>query len=200
VSARAGRGPVDLAKAARAIDDFLGALGLDPKSDPELRETGRRVAQAYAQELLDGYDQEPAAILAEHTASSSRGLVMVAHVPVATMCPHHLLPALGVAHVGYLPGERVVGLGALGLLVDCFARRLTLQEDLCQNVADALITHLGARGAGCAADLAQGCVTARGERRHGARSYTVATAGVLATDEGARREWLALVPGPRAEP
>jgi len=192
------RGPVDLSKAARAIEEFLEALGLDPKREPELRETGRRVADAYANELLDGYAQDPAAILAEHTASTSRGLVMVAHLPLATMCPHHLLPALGVAHVGYLPGEHVVGLGALGQLVDCFSRRLTLQEDLCQNVADALVTHLGARGAGCAADLVQACVNARGERRHGARSFTVATAGTLAVDDGARREWLALVPPPRS--
>ena len=67
------RGPVDLSKAARAIEEFLEALGLDPHHEPELRETGRRVADAYANELLDGYAQDPAAILAEHTASTSRG-------------------------------------------------------------------------------------------------------------------------------
>lgn len=167
----------DLDRAARAIEDFLTALGHPPSSDPELRETGRRVAEAYAEELLAGYAEEPATILADATASTAPGLVLVTDVSTTAVCPHHLLPASGVAHVGYLPGERVVGLGALARLVHCFARRLILQEDLGQRVADALVTHLGAKAAACALDLSPTCMVARGERAHGAHAISVAYAG-----------------------
>lgn len=168
---------VDVEAAARAIDAFLAALGHPPQSDPELRGTGRRVAEAYAHELLTGYAEDPAAILADATASDAPGLVVVTDVRVTTMCPHHLLPASGVAHVGYLPGARVVGLGALARVVQCFARRLILQEDLGAKVADALVRHLGAKAAACALDLSPTCMTARGEREHGARAVSVAYAG-----------------------
>ncbi|MBX3249735.1 MAG: GTP cyclohydrolase I [Myxococcales bacterium] len=167
----------DLERASRAIEDFLTALGHPPGSDPELSETGRRVAEAFAAELLTGYADDPAAILADATASVAPGLVLVTDVSTTVVCPHHLLPATGVAHVGYLPGERVVGLGALARLVHCFARRLILQEDLGQRVADALVTHLGAKAAACALDLSPTCMIARGERAHGARAVSVAYAG-----------------------
>jgi GTP cyclohydrolase I len=185
---------VDLDAAARAIERFLVAVGAPVGSDPELVGTGRRVAEAFALDLLSGYRDDPAAILREATASPTRGLVVVTGLSAATICPHHLLPAMGVVHVGYLPGARVVGLGALGRLVDCFSRRLTLQEDLGQSVADALVEHLGAVGAGCVVDMVPACVVARGERRHGARAYTVAVAGAMATDPRLRAELLAAVP------
>jgi GTP cyclohydrolase I len=107
---------------------------------------------------------------------------------------------MGVVHVGYLPGDRVVGLGALGKLVDCFSRRLALQEDLGQRVADALVEHLGAVGAGCVVDMVPACMAARGDRRHGARAYTVAFAGAMASDPRLRGELLAAVPRAGAAP
>lgn len=182
----------DLARAARAIDEFLDAIGA-PSGDPELRGTGRRVAEAFAQDLLAGYAMDPAAILAESTSSRAGGLVVVRDVATTTMCPHHLLPATGVVHVAYLPGEKVVGLGALARVVDCYARRLILQEDLGQQIADALVLHLGARGAGAIVDLAPTCVIARGDRRHGARAVTSAFAGSMADDPTLRAEmWSAI--------
>ena len=108
--------------------------------------------------------------------------MIVRDVAASIVCPHHLLPATGVVHVGYVPGNRVVGLGALARLVDCFARRLTLQETLVQNVASALVGHLGARGAVCVADMSPSCLTARGERQAWARVVTVGTAGSADTD------------------
>lgn len=188
------RGAPDVERAARAIDDFLRALGHPPESDPELRETGIRVARAFAEELLSGYAMDPAQILAERTASTATGMVVLTSVRATTVCPHHLLPATGVVHLGYLPGGAVVGLGALGRLVDCYARRLVLQEDLARAIADALVAHLGARGAGCVVDLEQACVVARGERRHGARAVTMAFAGSMASDPQARAELLAALP------
>jgi GTP cyclohydrolase I len=106
-------------------------------------------------------------------------LVAVRDIQVVIMCPHHLMPATGVVHVAYAPGARVVGLGALGRLVNCFARRLTLQESLVQSVADALIAHAGARGAACAAELAPTCLTAREEHCHAASALSIATAGEM---------------------
>lgn len=185
---------LDLPRAARAIDDFLEAIGAPVGSDPELSGTGRRVAEAYALDLLCGYGADPAAILAEATSSDSPGLVVVTNVAASTVCPHHLLPAMGRVHVGYLPGERVVGLGAIGRLVDCFSRRLSLQEDIGQRIADALVTHLGARAAGVGIDFVQTCVTTRGERRHGARAYTLAFAGLYVDDVAARAELVHLFP------
>jgi GTP cyclohydrolase I len=138
------------------------------------------VAEAFANDLLRGYRDDPAAILAEATASDAPGLVVLTGIAAATTCPHHLMPATGVVHVAYLPGGRVVGLGALARIVDCFSRRLALQEDLGRSIARALITHLGARGAAAIVDLAPTCLTARGERRHGARAITVAYEGEMA--------------------
>lgn len=180
---------VDLAGAAQAIERFLVAVGA-PEGDPELAGTGARVAEAFANDLLSGYDLDPKEILADRASSHAPGLVLVTHVATTTMCPHHLLPATGVTHVGYWPGDGVVGLGAVARLVDCYARRFALQEDLGQNVADALVTHLGARGAGVVVDLSPACMTARGDRRHGARAVTTAFAGAAQKDAAMRAELL----------
>jgi GTP cyclohydrolase I len=191
---RADGAAVDLPRAARAIDDFLRAIGAPVDHDPELAGTGRRVADAFALDLLSGYRDDPSKILAEATASRSRGLVVVTDLAASTLCPHHLLPAMGRVHVGYLPGERVVGLGALGRLVDCFSRRLSLQEDIGQQIADALVRELGARAAGVAIDFVQACVAARGERRQGAHAYTLAFAGSYLDDVALRGELVHMFP------
>ncbi|HJL00475.1 MAG TPA: GTP cyclohydrolase I [Polyangiaceae bacterium LLY-WYZ-15_(1-7)] len=169
--------PPDLQRAAEAIEAFLEALGHPPSSDPELAETGRRVAEAWANDLLAGYREDPAAILADTCASEAPGLVAVTGIATTAVCPHHLLPATGVVHVAYLPRAKVVGLGALGRLIHARARRMVLQEDLGQQIADDLVAHLDARAAGCLVDLVPTCMTARGGREVQARAITVAFAG-----------------------
>jgi GTP cyclohydrolase IA len=185
----------DLALAARCIDDFLDALGVDRSSDPELDRTGERVAEAFANDLLAGYALDPHTVLSERIPHTGSSLVVVASIQTVVMCPHHLLPAPGVVHVGYAPSETVVGLGSVARLVQCFSQRLVLQETLAQQIADALVTILGARGAGCVARLSPTCLTARGERKHGAEVVTVATAGTFQHDATARAEFLAVLPG-----
>lgn len=182
-----GTRKIDLPRAARAIEDFLEAIGA-PEGDPELKGTGARVAEAFANDLLSGYDLDPKVILSDRAGSGAPGLVLVTSVATTTVCPHHLLPASGLTHVGYWPGDGVVGLGAIARLVDCYARRLALQEDLGQQIADALVTHLGARGAGVVVDLSPACMTTRGERRHGARALTTAFAGAAVNDASLRAE------------
>ncbi len=182
---------VDRAAAAAAIEAFLTALGHPPDSDPELAETGARVAEAFGEDLLAGYRMDPAKILRETCGvdGESEGLVALCDIQTTIVCPHHLLPATGAVHVGYLPGDSLVGLGALGRLVQCHARRLALQEDVCRDIARSLVLHAGARAAACTADLAPACVRARGDRQAHARSVTMAYAGDA--DEGFRAAWLA---------
>lgn len=187
------RKPVDLQKAADAVNALLDALGVPMDSDPELADTGRRVAEAWAHELLGGYDMDPAEILADATAAETKGMVVVRSIQTTTMCPHHLLPALGVVHVGYLPGDRVVGLGALCSLAECFARRFSLQEQIGESIVQALKDDLGAEGAGCVVDLRPTCVTSRGNKQHAAHAVSYAWSGKLADDGQLRDQFLRAV-------
>lgn len=183
---------VDLHAAARAIEAFLTALGHPPASDPELRDTGLLVARAFHEELLAGHRDDPAEILRETLTATASDLIVVRNLPVTCICPHHLLPASGVLHIGYLPGGRIVGFGALARLAQAFARRLILQETLCERIADALCQHLGARGAGCIAELSPQCLCARGERPAHATVVTAATSGELRASPALRAELFAL--------
>lgn len=169
--------------AARAIDDFLRALGRDPEREPDLVGTGRRVADAWADDLLDGEGCDAAALLRDESfaiegAGSSSSLVVLSGLEVATMCPHHLMPALGAAWVAYVPGGRLTGLGTLAKALDALARRLTLQERIGEGFVDAVMRGLDAQGAACALRLRHGCLSARGERK-GAWVETIAHAGAL---------------------
>jgi len=168
---------MDREAAARAIDAFLRALGRDPEAEPELRETGKRVAAAYADELLSGYAVDVDGILAANVFAGASGLVVVRDVPVATTCPHHLMPSSGSASVAFAPDGRLVGVGTVAKVVDAFARRLALQEEIGQAVVLALHKHVAPRWTACRIVLAHTCMTARGERSHGARVETLARAG-----------------------
>lgn len=183
------------AGAAEGIARFLDALGLpaDVRTSEDLAETPRRVAAAWLEDLVDGYGRDPAGILADGLPSAGRDLVAVTGIDYHSVCPHHLLPSRGVAHVAYVPGGKVVGFGQLVRLVDALAHRLVLEEDLARDVADALVRHLGARGAACVLEAEQLCMTVRGEKRAGARAHAEAWAGVLAKDGPARRRFQDLV-------
>jgi GTP cyclohydrolase IA len=175
--------PVDREAAARAIDDFLRALGHDPGTEPDLEGTGRRVADAWADDLLDGEAIDPVALLrAESFPLASDGpgsLVSLRKLSIATMCPHHLLPALGTADVAYVPGGRVTGLGTLSKALDALAHRMTLQERIGEEFVAAVIEGLDARGAACRIRLRHACLSARGSRKE-AWVESLATAGALA--------------------
>jgi GTP cyclohydrolase I len=183
---------VDLARAALAIETFLRALGHPVDSDAQLRNTGRLVATAFHDELLAGYREDPARILHDSIPAEGSDWVLVRDIDVTCMCPHHLLPASGVVHVGYLPSSKLVGLGAIARLARCYAQRLILQETLCERIAEALVEHLGAAAAGCIADLSPACLTCRGERPAHARVVTFGSAGRLRSDARLRREFLEL--------
>jgi GTP cyclohydrolase I len=188
-------------RAAAAVGRFLDAV-LPPRArrDPELSGTPARVARAFERELLDGYRCDPARLLAGGIPHRGRDLVAVAGIDFHSVCPHHLLPYRGTATVAYVPGGRVVGFGTLARLVDCFAHRLALEEAMARDVAEALVDHLGARGAACVLDAEQLCLTVRGERRRGARAHAQAFAGSMEADRSLQRRVLALALGATSPP
>jgi GTP cyclohydrolase I len=172
---------IDRKAAAKAIEDFLRALGHEIAG--ELAGTGERVADAWADDLLEGESIDAAAVLREGSmemGDRERGLVVVRDLAVTTMCPHHLLPAYGVGLVAYQPGRRIAGVGTVAHVLDALSRRLTLQEQIGETVADLLTHELGARGALCRLSLTHTCLVARGERKSGSLVETIATAGTFA--------------------
>lgn len=171
----------DEGAAARAIEDFLRALGHEPTG--ELADTPRLVAAAWSGELLDGYDIDPAEVLrdgAVDLGSEHPGLVVLRNLTATTMCPHHLLPAHGSATVAYLPRRKVAGFGAIAMALRARTRRLTFQEQAGEEMAALLVEHLDARGAYCQLRLSHGCLVARGTREADAVVESVALAGTFA--------------------
>lgn len=179
--------PVDLEGATRAATDLLAALGLDTDTEG-LAETPRRMAEMYA-ELLTPEPFRPTTFPNE---SGYDELVVVSDIPVVSLCEHHLLPFRGVAHVGYLPGERIIGLSKLARIVEAFSRRPQVQERLTTQVADWVSEHLDPRGVGVIVDAEHLCMSIRGVRADGARTVTSAVYGKLREDPATRQEFLDL--------
>jgi GTP cyclohydrolase I len=184
----------------RAVAAFLDAAGLPRRKDPNLTQTPRRVAEAWADDFLDGYRTTPEEALGEvyPAPEDQRGeLVVVTQLRFHSTCPHHLLPYQGRAHIAYVPGEFVVGFGRLAALVDCFAHRLILQEDLARQVARALKEVLGSPATACLLEAQQTCLQARGETQADAITHAEAYEGRLRSDRALRKElWARLGAAP----
>ncbi|WZX22761.1 GTP cyclohydrolase I [Myxococcus stipitatus] len=179
--------PVAMAAAVKA---FLHAAGL-PLQDANLVDTPQRVADAWCRDFLDGYAKTPEEVLGKTfpmPRGSSRELVVVTNLRFHSMCPHHLLPVTGVAHVAYVPGKQVAGFGRLSALVDCYAHRLILQEDLAREVASSLARVLGSPGTACVIEAEQACLRMRGAQQRDAITHAEAYEGVLRQDGALRRE------------
>jgi GTP cyclohydrolase IA len=187
-------GAIDIPRAQRAAADLLDALGVDLESE-STRETPRRLVDVYADLLAprpfnpttfpndDGYDE----------------LVVARGIPFHSLCEHHLLPFTGVAHVGYLPGDRIIGLSKLARVVDLFARRLQVQERLTKQVADWLERELSPRGVGVVIEAGHMCMSLRGVQKAGATTVTSALAGLVRDDSRTRQEFLALTTGRKSD-
>ena len=178
---------VDLAAAEQAVRSLLTALGADTEHEHH-RETPRRVAEAYAELLTpqafdlttfpndEGYDE----------------LVVARDIPFHSLCQHHLLPFVGVAHVGYLPGARIVGLSKLARVVQAFARGLQTQERLTKQVASWIEDHLHPEGVGVVFEAEHLCMSLRGVNARGTKTTTSALSGLVRDDGRTRQEFLAL--------
>ncbi|WP_205648254.1 GTP cyclohydrolase I FolE [Actinomadura rubteroloni] len=181
---------LDLAAAEQAAAQFLAALGVDASAEG-LRDTPRRMAHAYA-EL---FGPRPFDLTTFPNDEGYDELIVVRAIPLRSVCEHHLLPFVGVAHVGYLPGDRIVGLSKLARVVEHFARRPQVQERLTKQVADWLHAHLRAQGVGVVVEADHSCMTLRGAQTPGTRTITSALVGTLRDDARTRAEFLALVHG-----
>ena len=184
VPSRAG---VDLPRAERAVRELLEALGTEPDSDG-LRETPRRVAAAYAELVTP----EPFALTTFPNDEGYDELVIARSIPFHSLCEHHLLPFHGVAHVAYLPGERILGLSKLARVVDLFARGLQVQERLTTQVAGWLDDRLRPKGVGVVLEAEHLCMTLRGVQAVGTRTVTSTLLGTLRDDPRSRAEFFTL--------
>ncbi|MET0780590.1 MAG: GTP cyclohydrolase I [Microbacterium sp.] len=193
---------VDRERVAALVRELLAAIGEDPER-PGLRMTPTRVADAYA-EFFAGVGSDAGAPLA-HTISVTRGpapetlpsgAVMLRDIRFRSVCEHHLLPFRGRAHIAYLPGEQVVGLGALPKVVEILASRPQVQERLGEQIADTIAASLDTRGVLVVLDATHECVTTRGDRQPDASTVTIAARGEL-TEPAARAELIALLGAPR---
>ncbi|WP_406068995.1 GTP cyclohydrolase I FolE [Micromonospora sp. NBC_01638] len=177
----------DPAAAERAAAEFLAALGVDLSADG-LADTPGRMARAYAELLTprefqlttfdndEGYDE----------------LVLARAIPIRSVCEHHLLPFVGVAHIGYLPGERILGLSKLARVVELFAHGPQVQERLTKQIADWLTSQLRPRGVGVVIEAEHLCMTLRGVRAVGSSTITSTLLGALRDDHRSRAEFFTL--------
>jgi GTP cyclohydrolase I len=178
---------VDRAAAARAVADLLRALGRDPAAE-HLADTPRRVADSLG-ELLTC---PPFQLTTFANDAGYDELVLARDIPVHSLCEHHLLPFSGTAHVGYLPGDRILGLSKLARVVELFARDLQVQERLTQQVADWLQEELAPRGVGVVIEAEHLCMSLRGVRATGSRTVTSALRGLVRDDARTRAEFFSL--------
>jgi GTP cyclohydrolase I len=183
-----GTEEIDDAAVQAAVVALLKALGQD-LDDDHLRDTPARVAGAYA-EMLTPRPFNPTTFPNDEGYNE---LVLARDIPFHSLCQHHLLPFKGMAHVGYLPGSRILGLSKLARVVEHFSRRLQVQERLTQQVADWLHRHLDPKGVGVVLDAEHLCMTLRGVQASGSRTVTSAVHGLLREDQRSRAEFFALV-------
>jgi GTP cyclohydrolase IA len=181
---------VDLAAAERAARQLLAALGAD-LDDPGLRETPRRVAAAYAELLTP----EPFNLTTFPNDEGYDELVVVRDIPFQSLCMHHLLPFHGVAHVAYLPAERIIGLSKLARVVEHYSRDLQVQERLTKQVAACIQDELSPKGVGVVIEAEHLCMSLRGVQKAGAKTVTSALHGLVRDDPRTREEFLSLTGG-----
>jgi GTP cyclohydrolase IA len=177
------------ADAEEAVATLLRFIGEEPERDG-LRDTPARVVKAW-REMTAGYAEDPAEILARTFDESSDELVILRGISFYSTCEHHLLPFYGQAVVGYLPGK-VVGISKLARLVECFAKRLQVQERMTRQIAEAVETHLEARGVGVVLRAHHLCMGCRGVRQEETEMVTSSMLGTLRTDATSRAEFLKL--------
>lgn len=181
-------GDFDPAAFEAAVESLLRACGIAPDTIHTGR-TPRRVRELWERRLLGGYTIDPADALGEGFADAREDMVVIRGIAVHGVCPHHLVPFRGVAHVAYIPGGRLHGFGRIARMVDAIGQRFTYQEWMTRDIADALVRHGRARGAACVIDAEQLCLLLGEDRRGDERVFTQAFAGCFADSEQLRREF-----------
>ncbi len=182
-------GQFDPAAFERAIGDLLAACGIAPDA-AHMGRTAQRVRELWQKRLLGGYELDPAAALGDGFPDTRSDMVVIRGIAVHGVCPHHLVPFRGVAHVAYIPGGRLHGFGRIARMVDAIGHRFTYQEWMTRDIADALVAHGHAAGSACVVEAEQLCLLLGEDRRGDERVVTQAFAGVFAASEQLRNEFL----------
>ncbi|HCZ17230.1 MAG TPA: GTP cyclohydrolase I FolE [Accumulibacter sp.] len=186
----------DAAAFERAVGDLLKACGI-AADGAHMGRTAQRVRELWQDRLLGGYDLDPAAALGDGFADPRGDLVVVRGIAVHGVCPHHLVPFRGLAHVAYLPGGRLHGFGRIARLVDAIGHRFTYQEWMTRDIAEALMQHGKARGAACVVEAEQLCLLLGEDRRGDERVITQSFVGDFEHSPQARNEFLRAIAGGR---
>lgn len=183
--------PMDTARIRAAVREIIIGVGEDPDREG-IRDTPRRVADMYA-EVFAGLREDPADVLRVGFEEGHQEMVIVKDIPFYSMCEHHFLPFHGVAHVGYIPNGRVVGLSKLARALEILARRPQLQERLSSQLADAIMSALEPAGVAIVIKADHLCMTARGIKKPGSLTVTSAMRGVFQRGAATRAEFMALI-------
>ena len=182
---------VDAERIRKAVLEILEAVGEDPNREG-LKATPERVARMYT-ELLCGITADPQEHLKSAFTENYDEIVLLRDIPFYSMCEHHLMPFIGKAHVAYLPAGKVLGVSKLARIVDCFARRLQLQERLTAQIADSLMEGLKPQGVAVVLEASHSCMTIRGIKKPGSVMVTSAVRGIFKKDPRSRSEVMGLL-------
>jgi GTP cyclohydrolase I len=177
-----------------AVTDLLRACGISPDST-HTGKTAKRVRELWEKRLLGGYEIDPATALGEGFEDAREDMVVIRGIAVHGVCPHHLVPFRGVAHVAYIPGGRLHGFGRIARMVDAIGHRFTYQEWMTRDIAEALVNHGLAKGAACVIEAEQLCLLLGEDRRGDERVYTQAFAGCFKDSDQFRMEFLRAING-----
>jgi len=182
---------VDTAKIEKAVKEILLAVGEDIGREG-IKGTPERVARMYA-ELLSGMREDPKEHLRGVFTEDYDEIVLLRDIPFYSICEHHLMPFIGTAHVAYLPAGTVLGVSKLARVVDCFARRLQVQERLTDQIADFIMDSLKPRGVAVVLEASHSCMTIRGTRKPGSVMVTSSLRGIFKRDPKSRNEIMSLM-------
>jgi GTP cyclohydrolase I len=185
---------VDTERIRKAVTEILSAIGEDISRDG-IKHTPQRVAEMYA-ELLSGMREDPKQHLRRVFKENYDEIVLLRDIPFYSICEHHLMPFIGTAHIAYLPAGAVLGVSKLARIVDCFARRLQVQERLTDQIADFIMTSLKPRGVAVVLEASHSCMTIRGIRKPGSVMVTSSLRGIFKRDPKSRNEVMSLMHSP----
>lgn len=182
---------IDFAKIEKAVKQILEAVGEDVDREG-LKDTPARVARMYG-ELLAGFKENPKQHVKSIFTEEHDEIVLLRDIPFYSTCEHHMMPFIGKAHVAYLPAGKVIGISKLARIVDCFARRLQVQERLTTQVADFIMDNLKPKGVAVVLEASHSCVTIRGIKKPGSTMVTSAIRGIFKKDMRTRAEVMSLI-------
>ncbi|HEY2414306.1 MAG TPA: GTP cyclohydrolase I FolE [Pirellulaceae bacterium] len=192
-SAKAAAGGVDLARIERAVREILAAVGEDPEREG-LLETPARVARMYA-EMFNGLKQDPRIHTQKFFTENYDEVVLVRDISFCSMCEHHLLPFIGMAHVAYIPDGKVIGLSKIARVVEVISHRPQVQERMTEDIANLLVEELGAKGVAVVIEASHSCMTIRGVKKPGSSMVTSSMKGVFRSNLSSRGEVMQLIYG-----